>query len=133
LRSPEKRTSYSHSCRVSGPGWSKHGGKNHLNSKGFGGLQERCISAVFLQKGLFLGVFSTGTETDGFTGFSGNALGYPGGKRALNRAYLLPGLKPPDFRPLLRCENDSGELILSNLRQPNDPDPICRVVTVSKI
>ena len=50
--------------------WDKLGGKNGLDSRAFSGLWVRCKSAVFWQTGRFLGVFSTRTEKEGFTGFS---------------------------------------------------------------
>ena len=51
----------------------KLSGKNGLDLMAFGGQWAICIPAVFWQTGRYLGVFSTGTETDGFTGFRGRA------------------------------------------------------------
>ena len=53
-----------------GPGWGKLSGKNGLDSRAFGGLLVRLKFAVFWQTKRNLGVFSTGTEKEGFTGFS---------------------------------------------------------------
>ena len=53
-----------------GPGWDKLGGKNGLDSRAFSGLWVRCKSAVFWQSKREMGVFSTGTEKEGFTRFS---------------------------------------------------------------
>ena len=49
-------------------------GENSIDSNTAGGLLLRCISAVFCQTKQESGVFSTGTENNGFTGFSGIAL-----------------------------------------------------------
>jgi hypothetical protein len=51
-------------------GWDKLSGKNSLDLNGFADHPVRCISAVFLQTGHNLRVFSTGTEKVGFTRFS---------------------------------------------------------------
>jgi hypothetical protein len=53
------------------PGWGKLVGKFHLDLRGIGGLLMRCKFAVFCQKEHFLRVFSTGTEKERFSGFSG--------------------------------------------------------------
>ena len=52
-----------------GLGWGKSG-KNGLDSRAFSGLWARCKSAVFWQSKREMGVSSTGTEKEGFTGFS---------------------------------------------------------------
>jgi hypothetical protein len=52
------------------PGWGKLSGKNGLDLRAIGGLWARCNSAVFWQTERLYGVFSTRTETEGFTGFS---------------------------------------------------------------
>jgi hypothetical protein len=53
-----------------GSGWDKLSGKNGLDSRAFSGLWARCKSAVFWQSKREMGVFSTGTEKEGFTWFS---------------------------------------------------------------
>ena len=45
-------------------------GENSLGSRALDGHWERCKSALFWQTERFLGAFSTGTEKEGFTGFS---------------------------------------------------------------
>jgi len=52
-------------------GWDKLSGKNGLDSRAFNGLWARWKSAVFWQKGLKIGLFSTGTENRRFMRFSG--------------------------------------------------------------
>jgi hypothetical protein len=54
-----------------GPGWDKLSGEKCLDSRGYGGLWERGIPAVFWQSKRNLGVFSTGTEKGEFSTFSG--------------------------------------------------------------
>jgi hypothetical protein len=67
----KKQPSHSRSGRVSGVLCAKISDKIHIDSKAFGGLLARGKSAVFWQTGQYLGVFSTRTEKEGFTGFSG--------------------------------------------------------------
>jgi hypothetical protein len=54
------------------PGWGKLVGKFHLDLRGIGGLLMGCKSAVFCQTEHYLGLFSTGTEKERFSGFSGS-------------------------------------------------------------
>ena len=67
---------------IQGSGWGKLSGKNGLDSRAFSGLWARCKSAVFWQKGRLYGVFSTGTEKEVFTGFSGSDRNIKYGKGA---------------------------------------------------
>jgi hypothetical protein len=54
-----------------GSGWGKSGSYIHLDLNGLTSHKARCKSAVFWQTERLLGIFSTGTEKGGFTGFSG--------------------------------------------------------------
>jgi hypothetical protein len=54
-----------------GSGGGKSGSSIQLDLKGLTSHKVRCKSAVFWQTERLLGVFSTGTEKGGFTGFSG--------------------------------------------------------------
>jgi hypothetical protein len=67
----KKQPSHSRSGRVSGVLCAKIRDKIHIDSEAFGMLLERSKSAVFYQTERYLGVFSTRTEKEGFTGFSG--------------------------------------------------------------
>ena len=67
----KKQPSHSRSCRVSGVLCAKIRDNIHRDFKAFGMLWERGKSAVFYQTERYLGVFSTRTEKEGFTGFSG--------------------------------------------------------------
>ena len=65
----------------------------------FSGLWEGGIPTVFWHSGLYLGVFSTRTETDVFTGFSGDGPNQGTGNGARKRLIfphssdtLIPGL-----------------------------------------
>jgi hypothetical protein len=49
-------------------------GKNQHSLKAIGGLLMRCKSAVFRKTEHYLRVFSTGTEKERFSGFSGSVL-----------------------------------------------------------
>ena len=53
-----------------GYGWGKLSGEIHLNLKGLTSHFVRCKLAVFCQTESLFGIFSTGTEKGGFTGFS---------------------------------------------------------------
>jgi hypothetical protein len=74
----KKQPSYSRSGRVSQVLCAKIWDKIHIDYKAFGGLLARDKSAVFWQTGQYFGVFSTRTEKEGFTGFSGT--GRKGGR-----------------------------------------------------
>ena len=67
---------------IQGSGWGKLSGKNDPDSRAFGGLLVRSKFAVFWQTKRYLGVFSTRTEKEGFTGFSGSDRNIKYGKGA---------------------------------------------------
>ena len=70
----KKQPSHSRSGRVSGVLCAKIRDKINIDSKAFGRLLARGKSAVFCQTERYSGVFSTRTEKNGFTGFSGIVL-----------------------------------------------------------
>jgi hypothetical protein len=55
----------------SGSGWGKLSGQNSLDLTAFGGLLERCKSALFWKTERLLQAFYTGTEKKGFMELSG--------------------------------------------------------------
>jgi hypothetical protein len=69
-------------------------GEIHLDSKAIGGLLVRCKSAIFFQTEQLLGIFSTGTEKGGFTGFSGIEMNSGNGKKARKRRICPQGPDP---------------------------------------
>jgi hypothetical protein len=70
-----------------GSGRDKLRGENHLDAIAFGGLKERPFPPVFWQTGRNNPPVSTGTEKDGFAGFSGRA--WSTGKRNGARTGLI--------------------------------------------
>ncbi len=60
----------------------------------FGGLWEGCILALFWQTECFMGVFSTGTEKRGLSGFSGIGRRTGRGKGARIGLICPQGLDP---------------------------------------
>jgi len=80
---PEKKEPpYSHSGRVSGPGWDKLGGEKSLGPKALGGLWARSFPPLFWQSGRYSGIFSTGTPNRELSGFSGIDQNLKTGKEA---------------------------------------------------
>jgi hypothetical protein len=65
-----------------GSGWDKLCGKNHLDLNDFGSHYTRCKSALFWQSKRDLNGFSTRTEKESFTGFSGIGMDIWKGKGA---------------------------------------------------
>ncbi|MFA4826501.1 MAG: hypothetical protein WC593_15230 [Methanoregula sp.] len=61
-----------------GPGWVKLRSEKSLSLKAIGGHSVRAFPPGFGQSDTKLDVFSTGWETGGFTGFSGNGSGKRG-------------------------------------------------------
>jgi hypothetical protein len=53
------------------PGWTKIRGEKNPGLSAIGANQERVFPQVFRQTNDRLGIFSTGSESGGFTGFSG--------------------------------------------------------------
>ena len=54
-----------------GSGWGKPSGEKCLDSRAFGGNPVRAFPPVFRQSGQYFSLFSPGTESGVFTGFSG--------------------------------------------------------------
>jgi hypothetical protein len=81
-------------AEFTGSGLAELRGEKSLISRAFGSRYARGFPVVFQQTGQILGVFSTGLETDDFTGFSDSIRDSLMGKGAQFRL-ISPYVRPP--------------------------------------